>query len=82
MESGLGQMNIRIIIHVLQGTESLYEPYLFGELSNLLKGWSGEDRYGNHFIVRDSGNWLMTSALSDDNTFSLERIFYVPYRLY
>jgi len=45
----------------------------------LLKDWMSTDENGNTFIVWDSGDWSEASALTDDNTLSMERIFYVPF---
>ena len=80
LETGHQRINVRIILRIPQGTQQLYRPYLFSEVSDLLKDWMSTDENGNTFIVWDSGDWSEASALTDDNTLSMERIFYVPFR--
>jgi len=79
-ETGINQIRVRIILHIEQGTQQLYKPYIFDELSELLKNYRGKDNFGNNFILRDSGDWKEASAVSDDKTLSMERIFYSPFR--
>jgi len=80
LENGPGRINVRIILRIEQGAQQLYRNYLFSEVSDLLKDWRATDEYGNTFILWDSGDWSEVSALTDDNTLSMERIFYVPFR--
>jgi len=80
LERGFDRINVRIILHVAQGAQALYRPYLFGEVSELLRNWRATDEFGNTFILRDTGDWSEASALSAANTLTMERIFYAPFR--
>lgn len=80
LETGNERITVRVILHIEQGTQQLYRKYLFEEVSTLLRNWRGKDNSGNNFILRDTGDWSEVSALTDDNSLSMERIFYVPFR--
>jgi len=80
LEKDLDVVNIRVFVHFEQGAQQLYRPYVMGELSELLLNHRFTDSEGNVFEVYDTGRWDEASAVSDDNTLSMERIFYVPFR--
>lgn len=82
-ESGPNETRrFRIIPHVAQGEQITLENYLFNEVSTLLSGFQSTDRHGNNFKVLDTGEWTDIVAENDDSTISMERVFYVPQKLY
>jgi len=80
METGFDRINVRVIVCFEQGAQALYRPYVFGELSALLRNWRSTDDFGNTFILRDSKDWREASALPNANMLAMERTFYAPYR--
>ena len=82
--SGLG---IRIIAHYKKGTTTLmhggviYTPlddYIYTEVHNLLSEFDFTNNHGEHMTVKDTGEITELTPVSDDNTVSMERLFYIP----
>jgi hypothetical protein len=79
---------IRVIVHYTPGTQ-LYtdastgaymtplDDYIYHELPSLLADWSFENNHGETMTVRDTGEITDVSAVSDDNTVSMDRLFYI-----
>lgn len=73
---------IRVTVHHNQGYQVDVEKYVLHNLSVLLRNWKGTDSYGNTFIVKDTGEYTDIVTTNDDSTISMERVFYVPFRLH
>lgn len=78
-ESRDGMRLFRIIAHMIPGQQSALEEYVFNEISELIVGWSSDDRFGNHFTIMDTGEWTDLVTTNDDSTISMERLLYVPF---
>jgi len=73
---------IRIIGHAAVDQQSMLEDYIFNESSVLLKDYKFTDALGNYCVVRDADDYTDVVADNDDDTISMERLFYVPNRLH
>jgi hypothetical protein len=76
-----GRLNFRIITHVKQGYQDKLNAYIFQELSELLSNKQITTERGNKFTVMSTGEWTGAIGMNDDHTISMERIFFIPYRL-
>lgn len=74
--------NFRIFVHYPPGHITDIEDYIFNELSDLLKNFQAVDRHGNTVKVFDNESYTDLVTDNDDNTISMERTFYIPFRLY
>jgi hypothetical protein len=68
----------RVIAHASKGSNIVLENYTMDEVITLLHDFSSTDRFGNHFTIKDTGEWTDVAAVSDDSTISMERLFYAP----
>ena len=77
---------IRVIVHYTKGQQMYtkngvnYTPlddYIYNELPSLIKDWSFINNHGETMTVRDTGEITDVSAVSDDNTVSMDRLFYI-----
>jgi hypothetical protein len=75
-----GRKLIQFYIHAQQGQQNLIEEYALKELPALFKkpllAEADGEVYSNKLI--DTKNFLSSLALSDDNTISVERDFWLP----
>ncbi len=78
---------IRIIAHYKKGTTTLmhggviYTPlddYIYTEVHNLLSEFEFTNNHGEHMTVKDTGEITELTPVSDDNTVSMERLFFIP----
>jgi hypothetical protein len=76
-----GRVNFRIIVHVKQGYQDKLNDYIFQELSGILSNKQITDEKGNKFTVISTNEWTGPIGMNDDHTISMERIFFIPYRL-
>jgi len=53
------------------------EDYIYNELPSLIKDWSFINNHGETMTVRDTGEITDVNAVSDDNTVSMDRLFYI-----
>lgn len=74
--------NFRIFVHYPPAYNLDIEDYVFNELSDLLKNFQATDRYGNTVTVKDNESYTDLVTDNDDKTISMERTFYVPFRLH
>jgi len=77
---------LRVIVHYAVGTQIYtkntisYTPlddYIYNELPSLIKDWSFINNHGETMTVRDTGEITDVNAVSDDNTVSMDRLFYI-----
>lgn len=73
---------IRIIAHTTAEESSILDDYIFNEVSEILKDYEFTDTNGNNLVVKDAEEYTEVMADNDDNTISMERLFYVPSRLH
>jgi len=84
-----GKKGIRVIVHYLVGThmyidsstgdyKTPLEDYVYNELPSLLRDWSFENNHGETMTVYDTQDTTEVGPVSDDNTVSMERLFYIP----
>lgn len=73
---------IRIIAHANEAEIALLEPYIFNEVQTLVYDYDFTDANGNGFQLEDIKEWTDTVAQSDDNTYSMERVYLLPMMLY
>lgn len=73
---------IRIVVHYARNDILPMRDYLFNELSDLLNGFIYTDETGTTNEVLDAEEYTDIVISNDDNTISMDRLFYVPSRLY
>lgn len=88
-ESSIYGRGIRIIVHYAVGTQ-LYinsstavvstpmDDYIYNELPSLIKDWEFTNNHGETMTVHDTGEITDVAVISDDDTVSMERVFYIP----
>lgn len=77
---------VRIVVHYAKG-QQLYtksgvnytplDDYIYDELPSLLSEFSFINNHGETMTVHDTGEITDVSAVSDDNTVSMDRLFYI-----
>lgn len=72
---------IRCIVHFPPDYQLDLEDYVFNEISELMRNFKGTDRHGNKFVVKDDEEYSDIAVRNDDDSLSMERVFYVPQRL-
>lgn len=72
---------IRIIAHANAENISILEPYIFTELSQLINAYNFTATTGEEFSLIDV-EWNDIIGQSDDNTYSMERVYLLPMMLY
>ena len=82
-----GNRGVRVIAHYTKGTDEYkinnvigtpMDDYILTECVNLLSEWEFTDHNGIKNIVKDAHEITDISAVSDDDTVSMEHMFYVP----
>ena len=73
---------LRIIVHYPRNYQTQLRSYIFDEVSDLLNGFVYTDESGTSNEVLDGEEYGDIVAVNDDNTISMERLFYVPSMLY
>lgn len=73
---------VRIIAHANESDIALLEPYIFNEVQALVYDYDFTDGNGNGFQLEDIKEWTDIIAQSDDNTYSMERVYLLPMMLY
>ena len=77
---------VRIILHYKQGanmyvsggvTHTPMDDYIYNELPSLLSEWTMTNNHGESMTVHDTGEITDITAVSDDNTVAMERLFYI-----
>ena len=77
---------VRIILHYKQGanmyvsggvTYTPMDDYIYNELPSLLSEWTMANNHGESITVHDTGEITDITAVSDDNTVAMERLFYI-----
>lgn len=77
---------VRIILHYKQGanmyvsggiTYTPMDDYIYNELPSLLSEWTMANNHGESMTVHDTGEITDITAVSDDNTIAMERLFYI-----
>ena len=77
---------VRIILHYKQGanmyvsggvTYTPMDDYIYDELPSLLSEWTMTNNHGESITVHDTGEITDITAVSDDNTVAMERLFYI-----
>ena len=68
----------RVIAHFPLGENHALDVYIFDTLPDLLSNWSYTDEYGNYVTVKDAKEYTDVEADNDDDTISMERLFYIP----
>ena len=77
-----GGRGVRVIAHTGIDEANILDDYIFNEVSTLLKDYEFTDSNGNSLVVKDADEYTEVMADNDDNTISMERLFYVPSRLH
>jgi hypothetical protein len=80
------RIRIRVFVHYFPGMEEIVKEYVYGELSELLTNYQFEDVNQStgqvvRFRVFNTGEWFESRAVSDDNTYTMERVFMIPFQL-
>lgn len=82
-----GNRGVRVIAHFAKGSDEMYirgvvktpmDDYVLTELVDLLSEYEFTDNHGLKQIVKDTNEITDISAVSDDNTVSMERLFVIP----
>jgi len=77
---------LRIILHYKQGanmyvsggvTYTPMDDYIYNVLPGLLSEWTMTNNHGESITVHDTGEITVITAVSDDNTVAMERLFYI-----
>lgn len=77
---------VRIILHYKQGanmyvsggvTHTPMDDYIYNELPSLLSEWTMANNHGESMTVHDTREITDITAVSDDNTIAMERLFYI-----
>ena len=77
---------IRIILHYKKGanmyvsggvTYTPMDDYIYNVLPGLLSEWTMTNNHGESITVHDTGEITDITAVSDDNTVAMERLFYI-----
>jgi len=77
---------VRIILHYKQGanmyvsggvTYTPMDDYMYNELPSLLSEWTLANNHGESMTVHDTREITDITAVSDDNTIAMERLFYI-----
>ena len=86
-ETHISGRGIRVIAHYKTGTTEYtqngivntpLEDYIYTEVHNLLSEYEFTNNHGEHMTVKDTGEITELTPVSDDNTVSMERLFYIP----
>lgn len=78
---------IRVIVHYAVGTtltkingviKTPQDDYIYAELPTLLSDFEFTNNHGETMSVVDTGEITDVGVVNDDNTISMERLFYIP----
>lgn len=78
---------IRVIVHYAVGTtltkingviKTPQDDYIYTELPTLLSDFEFINNHGETMSVVDTGEITDVGVVNDDNTISMERLFYIP----
>lgn len=73
----------RIIGHFMPGQETFLEDYMRDTVGEALDNFEGTDRHGNfNKLYYDTGLLPELITNNDDGTIAMERVYYMPDRLF
>jgi hypothetical protein len=58
-------------------TKTYLEDYIRNEVVTLLDGYSFVNNHGENMVIHDTGEITEITPVSDDNTVSMDRLFYI-----
>ena len=82
-ERAINGTGFRIIAHFQPGQQKALRQFVRGSLGDALDGFAATNDNGNYNVLQSDWDSVPdTLILNDDNTISLERLYYMGDRLY